>query len=228
MPLFSLSDELIFPDPAWAEPDGMLAVGGDLRPERLLLAYQNGIFPWYSRNEPILWWSPDPRFVLYPEQLYVSKSMKQVLKRETFRITFDQKFREVIGHCGKTRRPGQRGTWITHDMLEAYCTLHERGFAHSVEVWENEKLVGGLYGVSLGKAFFGESMFAHVSNASKAGFITLVRNLQERGFQLIDCQVYTEHLESLGAVLVPRERFLEELSEVLKGETWQGNGGEMG
>lgn len=225
MPVFGLGEQLVFPPVQLSNPDGILAVGGDLQPERLLLAYGSGIFPWYDEEDPIIWWAPDPRFVLFPEDLRVSKSMRQVLRREIFRISFDEDFASVIRHCQKTPRPGQRGTWITDDMQQAYIQLHEQGFAHSVEVWQAEKLVGGLYGVSLGNSFFGESMFAHVSNASKAGFITLVRRLAEKGFELIDCQVYTSHLESLGAQDIPRAEFMARLESSLKHPTQQGKWG---
>lgn len=211
MPVFSLSSQLIFPPPAYAEPDGLLAVGGDLDPDRLLLAYESGIFPWYSPGDPILWWSPDPRFVIIPGQQKVSKSMKQILKRRRFRITINAAFEEVISSCKTISRPGQEGTWITGDMKSAYLRLHELGYAHSAEAWEGEKLVGGLYGVAIGGAFFGESMFSTESNASKAAFLTLAAHLDNLGFGLIDCQVYTKHLESLGALMIPREEFLDRL-----------------
>lgn len=224
MPIYSLDkDYLTFPPPYMAEEDGMLAIGGDLSSERLLLAYSIGIFPWFSQHEPILWWSPDPRCVLYPEDLKVSKSMKQVFRKKTFTVTADQNFREVISACQNQPRKGQFGTWITSEMLEAYCQLHEMGFAHSIEVWNTEqKLVGGLYGLSLGGCYFGESMFARQSNASKAGFITLVHNLQKWGIDLIDCQIHTDHLESLGAIEIPRADFLEDLQERLKEKTLRG------
>ncbi len=205
-------DSLEFPPPHKTNSSGVLAMGGDLRPERLILAYQQGIFPWFSEDSPIYWWCPNPRFVLFPAQLKVSSSMKQVLRSQKFRVTADQDFRQVITNCRQKMRPGQQGTWITDELLEAYCTLHQQGYAHSVEVWEGPKLVGGLYGVILGQCFFGESMFAHVSNASKVGFITLVQHLQSLGFVLIDCQVYTEHLDSLGAKMITRKDFLQLLS----------------
>lgn len=223
MPLFQLPDEPLFPPPHLAEPDGLLALGGDLSMERLLEAYSQGIFPWYSRKEPILWWSPDPRFVLWPAELKVSKSMRKVLRDGQFDLSLDRDFRAVIHACQEIPRPGQRGTWITEEMLEAYCQLHELGYAHSVEVWQAGTLVGGLYGISLGRSFFGESMFARVSNASKAGFIHLVRTLDAAGFDLIDCQVHTEHLESLGATLIPRKTFLTALQNSLRHDTLRGN-----
>lgn len=223
MPIFALTKEPIFPPPDLADEDGLLAIGGDLSPQRLLLAYSMGIFPWFSADEPILWWSPDPRFVMYPSELKVSKSMKQVLRRGKFNCTIDTCFREVITACQHQPRRGQYGTWITEEMLEAYCWLHEMGWAHSVEVWNQEgNLVGGLYGVSMGNCFFGESMFALESNASKVGYITLVRQLEEWGIGLIDCQIHTAHLESLGARLIPRYPFLQELAECLKVNTRKG------
>jgi leucyl/phenylalanyl-tRNA---protein transferase len=225
MPIFELTDELIFPPPSLAHEEGLLAIGGDLKPERLLLGYEMGIFPWYSHRDPIMWWSPDPRFVLYPAQLKVSRSMRPILNQQRFQITYDLAFEQVIRQCRTMPRPGQRGTWITGEMLSAYLTLHQQGYAHSIEAWQERQLVGGLYGVSLGKCFFGESMFAQVSNASKAAFITLVRDLKQAGFVLIDCQVYTEHLDNLGAVQIPRERFLEELAASLQSETLQGSWG---
>ncbi len=206
-----------------AEEDGMLAIGGDLSAKRLLVAYSTGIFPWFSEQEPILWWSPDPRCVLYPEDLKISKSMKQVFRKGIFRITADNDFRAVITACQQQPRHGQSGTWITSEMVEAYCQLHQIGFAHSVEVWDiNNQLVGGLYGLSLGKCYFGESMFARQSNASKAGFITLVHNLQKWGIELIDCQIHTNHLESLGAMDISRPYYLELLEELLAADTLRG------
>ncbi|SHK80433.1 leucyl/phenylalanyl-tRNA--protein transferase [Chitinophaga jiangningensis] len=204
--IFRLSKELIFPDVTFAEPDGLLAVGGDLRPERLILAYQSGIFPWFN-EPPILWWSPDPRFVLFPESLKVSASMKQVLKKNTFRITYNQNFAGVIRNCRKIERVDQDGTWITGDMEAAYIRLHEMKIAMSVEAWQGDELVGGLYGIRLGRAFFGESMFAKVSNASKAAFITFVQD-HSHVLGMIDCQVETHHLRSLGADFIPRSEFL--------------------
>lgn len=202
-------DQLVFPSPHLANEDGVLALGGDLSTERLLLAYSYGIFPWFNDDEgPIVWWSPDPRFVLYPDRLKVSKSMRKVLRDGAFRVTLDTDFRGVISACSTSPRAGQAGTWITPDMIEAYCALHEAGWAHSVEVWQEGALVGGLYGVALGRCFAGESMFARVSNASKAGFITLVHWLTARGYDLIDCQTHSAHLESLGAEEIARRDFL--------------------
>jgi leucyl/phenylalanyl-tRNA--protein transferase len=204
------SDPAQFPDPGYAlqEPDGLLAVGGDLSPARLLNAYRQGIFPWYSDGQPILWWSPNPRAVLFPDRLKISHSLKKTLRRQRFRVTLDSAFTEVIAACS-TPRPEQEGTWITDEMQQAYGQLHRIGFAHSVEVWEDKALVGGLYGVSLGKVFFGESMFTQRSDASKVGFAHLVEQLKAWGFGLIDCQVHTSHLSSLGAEDIPRTEFLE-------------------
>jgi leucyl/phenylalanyl-tRNA--protein transferase len=203
--IFRLDDRLLFPDPALAEPDGLLAIGGDLSITRLLLAYQNGIFPWYSDDEPILWYSPHERFVLYPQQLKVSKSMKQVLRSGMFTVTQNQCFNEVVNACSSVPREGQDGTWITDDMKAAYARLHANGYAHSVEVWQNNELVGGLYGVAAGTVFCGESMFSLVSNASKTALISLCNTGK---YQLIDCQVYTDHLASMGAMMISREEYI--------------------
>jgi leucyl/phenylalanyl-tRNA--protein transferase len=206
MPLFILNNELIFPPVELAEPDGLLAVGGDLSTERLLLAYRQGIFPWYE-GQHILWWCPDPRFVLFPPELRESKSMKQLLKRDVFEFRIDSDFTGVITHCKTIARRGQESTWITDEVRAAYTRLHDAGYAHSAETYHEGKLVGGLYGIRLGKVFFGESMFSTVSNASKYAFIRYVHHLREEGVELIDCQVYTEHLESLGARMIPRNDF---------------------
>lgn len=216
MPVFQLDKRLVFPPPELADPDGLLAVGGDLRAERLLLAYSSGIFPWPTEGFPLLWHSPDPRFVLLASQLHVPKSLKRIINKGVYICTLDTQFRSVIETCAEQSRPGQKGTWITEEMVEAYAHLHELGFAHSVEVWENEALVGGLYGVSLGAAFFGESMFAHRPDASKVGFVTLVRQLHEWGIELIDAQVHTKHLERFGAVHWPRPRYLQALDNALR------------
>ena len=226
MPVYRLPDQPVFPPVEHAVKGGLLAVGGDLSPERLLAAYREGIFPWYSEGEPLLWWSPDPRFVLFPEELRISRSMRQFLKKDFLRITFDHAFRKVIAACRKPR-PTQDDTWITKEMEEAYTTLHDLGYAHSVEVWQEETLVGGLYGVSLGHAFFGESMFSIRANASKAALITLVSRLRELHFDLIDCQVETPHLGSLGARLIPRREFSVLLKESLRHETLRGNWGTL-
>ena len=202
-----LTSKIEFPDVSEASFEGLLAIGGDLSSERLIYAYSNGIFPWFDDEEPLLWWSPDPRFVLFPEELKISKSMKQILKKNEFKVTVNKDFKMVIEECALAKREGQNGTWITEKMIEAYLKLHQLGYAKSVEVWQNHKLIGGLYGVDLGNNIFcGESMFTKVSNASKVGFITFV---QESNYKLIDCQVYTKHLESLGAKNIPRTKFLK-------------------
>ncbi|MFD2543237.1 leucyl/phenylalanyl-tRNA--protein transferase [Lacinutrix gracilariae] len=204
-----LNQNIEFPNVTEADDDGLLAIGGDLSVERLLLAYKSGIFPWFNSNDPILWWSPDPRFVLFPEKLKVSKSMKQVLKKANFTVTVNQDFLSVIQECSIAKRQGQSGTWITDSMVQAYLKLHQLGYAKSVEVWQDEVLVAGLYGVDLNNGVFcGESMFTKVSNASKVAFITFIQNTN---YKLIDCQVYTNHLESLGAEDIAREEFLQYL-----------------
>ena len=207
--MYFLSKELFFPPVSEANPDGILAIGGDLCPERLILAYKSGIFPWFEEGEPIFWWSPNPRMVLFLDELVVSKSMRNILNRNIFTVTFNQNFREVISNCQKIKREDQNGTWITKDMMDAYCKLHELGIAKSVEVWQNEKLVGGLYGIDLGHIFCGESMFSKVSNASKVAFITLVNQLKKDNYKVLDCQVYNEHLESLGCREIDRTHFME-------------------
>jgi leucyl/phenylalanyl-tRNA--protein transferase len=219
MPVFRLTDELAFPSPSLAEEDGLLAVGGDLSVERLVLAYCMGIFPWYSDDSPILWWSPDPRLVLFPNELRVSRSLRRTVEKGVYEITFDRAFEDVIRTCGEAPRKDMQGTWITDEMIDAYCRLHARGLAHSVESWFAGELAGGLYGVALGEVFFGESMFSLKRDASKAAFVTLVHRLQTCGFRLVDCQVKTEHLMSLGAREIPRSEFLTliEDSVVLSG-----------
>ncbi len=200
-----------FPDIAYTSEEGLLAVGGSLTQSRLMEAYSKGIFPWYDESQPILWWCPDPRMVLFPQKLKVSKSMKQLLKKEAFKVTYNEAFETVIENCAAIKRKGQLGTWITPEMKQAYTGLHKKGIAQSVEVWQDGKIVGGLYGIYLKnkKVFCGESMFARVSNASKYGFISLVRKLQEKGVEIIDCQVHTDHLESLGAEEISRNEFLK-------------------
>lgn len=205
-----LDSNINFPNPKFANPDGLLAIGGDLSEERLLLAYHMGIFPWFEYEEPILWWSPDPRFVLFPKKLKVSKSMRQILRNSDFVVTVNQDFDQVISECANAKRNGQAGTWITEGMKKAYFKLHELGYAKSVEVWNHNKLVGGLYGIDLNNGVFcGESMFTKISNASKVGFITFIQNTN---YKLIDCQMHTNHLESLGAEDIPRSDFLSYLS----------------
>ncbi len=222
MPVFRLDDELAFPPPHLAEDNGLLAVGGDLRPERLLLAYSSGIFPWYEDGMPILWHSPDPRMVLDVDELRIGRTLAKVLRRDPYEIRCDTVFEQVITKCAEVPRPNQDGTWITDEMLDAYIELHRLGFAHSVEAWRDDALAGGLYGVSLGGAFFGESMFAQQSNASKVAFVALVRQLQRWNFALVDCQVHTELLESFGARLYPRRHYLSALEEALKHPTRRG------
>ena len=222
MPVYQLSEDLVFPSPHLASKEGLLAVGGDLTRSRLLLAYSLGIFPWYSENEPILWWSPDPRFVLYPDELKISRSLSKVIKKGAYTVTIDHAFKQVISECARVRLENQEGTWIVDEMVEAYCDLHESGFAHSVEAWEGDHLAGGLYGVSLGLCFFGESMFTRVSNASKVALVSLVRHLRSLDFALIDCQVTTGHLTRIGAREISRARYLEELDEALRAGTLRG------
>jgi len=222
MPVYRLPDEFAFPPPDHAEPDGLLAAGGDLRPERLLLAYAQGIFPWPHKGFPLLWFSPDPRMVLLLPELKVARSLRQVLKRGTYEIRFDTAFAEVVQACGQVKRPGQRGTWITPDITQGYTRLFELGYAHSVEAWRDGKLAGGLYGVSLGGAFFGESMFALEPDASKCAFVTLARQLTVWGFDFVDAQVYTEHLARFGAREVPRADYLQRLKATLEKPTRKG------
>jgi leucyl/phenylalanyl-tRNA--protein transferase len=212
MPLHVLDYKLWFPPVTESLPDGLLAIGGDLSVDRLLLAYKKGIFPWFDGDIP-MWWSPNPRFVLFPSELRISKSMRVLLKRNAFEVTTNKAFPAVIKACKEKERTDQDGTWITDDVEAAYIELHKQGYAHSVEVWQNDQLAGGLYGVKLGNMFFGESMFSNVSNASKYGFIKYVELLQSQGLVLIDCQVYTEHLESLGARMIDRNEFLKYLGE---------------
>lgn len=209
--IYFLDRELYFPPVDKANSEGLLAVGGDLSPERLLLAYKSGIFPWFNEDSLILWWSPDPRMVLYPDEIKVSKSMARVIAKGHFNITMNRCFESVVEHCSAIKREGQKGTWITPEMKSAYIKLHEIGVAKSYEVWEDEELVGGLYGVDLGHVFCGESMFSKKSNASKFAFIRLAHDLQEKGYRFIDCQLYTDHLSSLGAREISRETFMEQL-----------------
>lgn len=198
---------------AMTEPDGLLAAGGDLSSERLISAYQQGIFPWYSEDEPILWWSPDPRFVLQPEHIKVSRSLAKNLRNSPFKITMDTAFEQVISHCALQPRKDQLGTWISVEMKQAYINLHKLGYAHSVECWHGDELVGGLYGVNSGPVFCGESMFSRESNASKIAFVRFCQFISQHGFKLIDSQVYTEHLERLGASMIPREEYIKTLQQ---------------
>ena len=211
--MYHLSKNLFFPPVSEANADGILAIGGDLSPERLQLAYSSGIFPWFEEDQPIIWWSPNPRMVLFLEDLVVSKSMRNILNRDVFTVTFNQNFRDVISNCQNIKRNGQNGTWITNDMIEAYCKLHELGIAKSVEVWQNDKLVGGLYGIDLEHVFCGESMFSKVSNASKVAFVALVNKLKIENYKLLDCQVYNPHLESLGCREIKRNEFMRILKK---------------
>ena len=215
MPVFLLSEKIAFPPPHFATREGLLAVGGDLSRERLLAAYRSGIFPWYSTDEPILWWAPDPRLVLYPHELHVSRTLKKVLKKRHMRVTFDREFEQVIRACAETRLKGNEGTWIVDEMIDAYCGLHAEGFAHSVETWYEDRLVGGLYGMSLGRCFFGESMFSVMKNASSVALVTLTRSLRALEFELIDCQVTTAHLMRFGARQIPRPQFMKQLRRAL-------------
>jgi leucyl/phenylalanyl-tRNA--protein transferase len=222
MPVYLLTDELRFPPPEGASPEGIVAIGGDFRPERLLLGYAQGLFPWPSEGLPLLWFSPDPRFVLEPQNAHVPRSLRKQLKRELYTIRFDSAFPSVIRACAETKRPGQRGTWITEDLIAGYEALFALGFAHSVEAYAGDELVGGLYGVSLGKAFFGESMFAHRPDASKLAFAMLLAQLRAWDMRVVDCQVYTEHLARFGAEEWPRDLFLGNLREALANDTRRG------
>lgn len=208
MPVYALDHQLWFPPVSEAMEDGLLAMGGDVSAERLILAYQQGIFPWYEGDTP-LWWSPDPRFVLYPERLKTSKSMQALIRKNHFRFTVDTAFPQVISNCKQLQRKGQDGTWITDELEASVNRLHKMGYAHSAETWLGDQLVGGLYGIRMGKLFFGESMFSKESNASKFAFIRFIEELKKEEIHLIDCQVYTEHLESLGAEMISRKDFLE-------------------
>lgn len=209
MTIYRIPEEHIFPPVSEAEPNGLLGVGGDLDPERLRHAYRSGIFPWYSRNQPILWFAPDPRFVLFPENFKIQRSLKKVVKKNSFDIRINTDFKTVIERCSEKYRPGQFGTWITEDMKDAYKKLNAQGYSHSFEAYQNDQLVGGLYGIVTGSVFAGESMFADVSDASKVAFVWAVRQMVKWGIQLIDCQVHTEHLERFGAQEIPREEYMD-------------------
>ncbi|MGK4566212.1 leucyl/phenylalanyl-tRNA--protein transferase [Flavobacterium sp. 3HN19-14] len=206
---YLLKKELFFPPVSEADEDGILAIGGDLSVERLQLAYRSGIFPWFEDGDPIIWWAPNPRMVLFPDEFRVSKSMRNIINRNIFKVTLNQNFRDVISNCKNIKRDGQNGTWITNEMVEAYCNLNQIGVAKSIEVWQNNELVGGLYGIDSGQIFCGESMFSKVPNASKMAFIALVNYLKTNNYQLLDCQVYNEHLESLGCREIPRSEFMK-------------------
>lgn len=213
--MYFLTKELYFPPVSEASPEGILAVGGDLSTERLLLAYKNGIFPWFDDDEPILWWSPPERMVVNPREYKVAKSLRNIINRNIFKVTFDTAFEEVITNCQSIKRRGQKGTWITDSMLEAYLRLHQIGVAKSVEVWQDNQMVGGLYGVDLGKVFCGESMFSLVSNASKVAFVMLIQKLKDENYHLLDCQVHNNHLEKLGAFEISRENYIKILKSSL-------------
>jgi leucyl/phenylalanyl-tRNA---protein transferase len=213
MPLFRLSSRIEFP-PVWlARSDGLLCIGGDLSSKRLLHAYENGIFPWFSKNDPILWWSPDPRLVLYPKEINISKSLKKKIKKNEFDITMDQAFEKTITACARTRKDNDEGAWLVDEMIQAYIELHQKGYAHSIETWQNGDLVGGLYGICLGGSFFGESMFSFVSNASKLALVALSQYLEKYDFDLIDCQVTTGHLINMGAVEISRHAFIKKINK---------------
>lgn len=216
MPLFRLSENIEFP-PAWlARNDGLLCIGGDLSIPRLLLAYERGIFPWFSKDEPILWWSPDPRLVLFPDRINISRSLQKTIRKKAFQITLNTDFKNVIHSCARSRTENDEGTWLVNDMIEAYLDLHKAGFAHSIEIWKNHELVGGLYGVCLGGSFFGESMFSCERDASKVALVALTKYVSEYQFDLIDCQITTDHLLKMGAVEIPRNKFLSIINKSIK------------
>lgn len=216
MTVYRLTGKIAFPPPELADDDGLLAVGGDLSVDRLALAYAMGIFPWYSGASPILWWSPNPRLVLFPQELKISRTLRQTVKKGLYRVTSNVAFEDVIRSCATIPRKGEKGTWITEEMINAYLRLHQAGYAHSIEAWDGGELAGGLYGIILGRAFFGESMFAKKSDASKVAFATYVTQLAEKGFELIDCQVATDHLKRFGAREIPRAEFMEHLKKALR------------
>ena len=215
MAVHIIRQQLVFPDPSYANKDGLLAVGGDLSPERLLLAYRNGIFPWYSEGGPILWWSTDPRLVLYPHEIIVSRSLRKTLNRGHFQSSIDEDFEQVIRSCANAGGRNKSGTWITEEMIEAYTRLHQLGHAHSVETWYEDRLVGGLYGISIGRCFFGESMFAEMSDASKVALVQLTGHLKSWNYHLIDCQMPSDHLIRLGARLIPRYAFISQIRDAM-------------
>lgn len=222
MPVFRLSERIEFPPAYLSRKDGLLAVGGDLAPERLIMAYSMGIFPWYNWDEPILWWSPNPRLVLFPDEIKISRSLAKFMRKKTFTVTMDRAFEQVIRDCADIRLDNGEETWISEQMIEAYLVLHKAGFAHSVETWSDDRLVGGLYGVALGRSFFGESMFAYEDNASKVALATLSKALLQREFVMIDCQVKTDHLMRFGAREIDREDFLDRLYASLNHPTLKG------
>jgi leucyl/phenylalanyl-tRNA--protein transferase len=222
MPVFLLSEKIAFPPPHLALKEGLLAMGGDLSQQRLLLAYRMGIFPWFSENDPIMWWSPDPRLVLYPDDIKISRTLKKILKKEMFTVTIDTAFERVINACAQIRIEKKEGTWIVQEMVDAYCRLHEAGFAHSVEAWHQGQLAGGLYGLSLGRSFFGESMFTRISNASSVALVRLVEYLKAQSFDMVDCQISTAHMIRFGAREIPRSIFLKQLKKSLGFSTQRG------
>jgi len=222
MPIYRLSEKIAFPSPQFAVPEGLLAIGGDLSELRLLLAYKMGIFPWFSEEEPIMWWSPDPRLILYPSDIKVSKRLNRTINQGLFKITSDTAFDRVIESCARIRIENNQGTWIIDEMIKAYCRLFDSGYAHSVEAWYNDDLVGGLYGISLGGCFFGESMFSRISNASKVCLVALCRYIEEMSFDMIDCQIVTEHLLRMGARSIPRSQFLKQLEHSMRRGTLKG------
>lgn len=209
MPLFRLSKNLVFPPARFARNDGLLCIGGDLSPERLILAYEKGIFPWFSENDPLLWWSPDPRLVLFPDKIHISKSLNKTIKKNIFTIRLDTAFEQTIHACSSLRKKEDSGTWLVDEMVSAYILLHKKGYAHSIETWQDGKLVGGLYGISIGHSFFGESMFSLQKNASKIALVCLATHLKKHNFDLIDCQVTSDHLIHMGAIEISRQSFLE-------------------
>jgi leucyl/phenylalanyl-tRNA--protein transferase len=221
MPVFQLSRDIVFPSPELAEPDGLIAVGGDLSPERIMEAYRSGIFPWYSEGDPILWWTPSPRLILFPEEFYISRRLARTIRQNVFSVSADSSFEKVITNCAEQRSENRNETWITQEMISAYCHLHELGYAHSIECWKDDKLVGGLYGIALDHVFFGESMFSNMSNSSKVALNALVQHAKETGIHLIDCQMRTEHLASLGAREISRTRFEELLNKNIRETTPQ-------
>ncbi len=213
MPVYQLTDKLVFPPAALAEKDGLLAIGGDLSPERLLLAYSTGIFPWFSEGDPILWWSPSPRLIIFPDEFKIPKRLSRLMRQKKFSVTLDKAFRQVISACATLDEREEKGTWITRNMIEAYCQLHDMGYAHSVECWQDDKLAGGLYGISLGRVFFGESMFSRQPDSSKIALVSLVKKITEWDFDLIDCQMKTAHLMQFGAREIPGPEFQKLLAK---------------
>lgn len=222
MPVFRLSDKISFPPPYLAEPEGLLAIGGDLSENRLLLAYKMGIFPWFSKGEPILWWSPDPRLILYPDGVNISKRLRRTINQGIFEVTSDTAFEHVIESCAQSRSKENNETWIIDEMIESYCRLFDSGYAHSIETWYDGKLAGGIYGISLGGCFFGESMFSHVSNASKVALVALCGYLKSLSFDMIDCQITTDHMLRMGAVEISRYQFIKKLTQSITRKTLRG------